>query len=69
MLEKLKATKFNSIQELLNSLFASNLKFAIDKDTKEDLYILNENKVKNQSEHYQVDKDKNGKFYLKEIKV
>ena len=68
MLEKLKATKFNSIQELLNSLFISNLKFVIDKDTKEDIYILNENKSRNQSEHYRVERDKNNKYYLEEKK-
>jgi hypothetical protein len=64
MLNKLKATKFNSIQELVDGLFASGLIFAIDSDTKEDIYILNESKAKNQSERYGIAKDKNNKYYL-----
>jgi hypothetical protein len=66
MLNKLKATKFNSIQELIDTLFASNLVFVIDSETKEDIYILNESKAKNQSEHYGISRDKQGKYYLDE---
>lgn len=66
MLNKVKATKFNSIQELIDTLFASNLVFVIDSETKEDIYILNESKAKNQSEHYGISRDKQGKYYLDE---
>jgi hypothetical protein len=66
MLNKIKATKFNSIQELIDTLFASNLVFVIDSETKEDIYILNESKAKNQSEHYGISRDKQGKYYLDE---
>lgn len=66
MLNKIKATKFNSIQELIDTLFASNLVFVIDSETKEDIYILNESKAKNQSERYGISRDKQGKYYLDE---
>jgi hypothetical protein len=68
MTTQLKAQTFNSIQELVNGLFASKLIFVIDNETKEDIYILNESKTRNQSEHYQVEKTKDNKFKLKEIK-
>lgn len=64
MLAQLKATKFDSIQALIDTLFASNLVFAIDSETKEDIYILNTNKAKNQSERYGISRDKQGKYYL-----
>lgn len=66
MLNKLKATKFNSIQELVDGLFTSGLVFIIDVKTKEDIYIINPEKAKNSSEHYRVSKDKQGKYYLDE---
>lgn len=66
MLAQLKATKFDSIQALIDTLFASNLVFVIDSETKEDIYILNESKAKNQSEHYGISRDKQGKYYLDE---
>ena len=68
MLNKLKATKFNSIQELVNGLFATNLKFVVDCETKEDVYILNEEKTRNQSEHYRVGKTKDNKYQLIQVK-
>ena len=68
MLAKLKATKFDSIQALIDTLFASNLVFVIDNETKEDIYILNQDKAKNQSERYGIAKDKNNKYYLEEKK-
>lgn len=68
MLNKLKATKFNSIQELVDGLFASGLIFIIDKDTKEDIYIINPEKEKNSSEHYRVMKNKDNQYKLEEVK-
>ena len=68
MLEKIKATKFNSVQEIIDTLFASKLVFVIDKETKNDIYILNQNKTRNQSEHYQIKSDKENRYYLNEIK-
>lgn len=68
MLETLKLSKFNSIQELVNALFASKLVFVIDKETKEDIYILNQAKVRNQSEHYVVEQTKDNMYRLKEVK-
>lgn len=68
MLETLKLSKFNSIQELVNALFASKLIFVIDKETKEDIYILNQAKVRNQSEHYVVEQTKDNMYRLKEVK-
>ena len=53
MLNKLKETKFNSIQELVNGLFASELIFMVDSATKEDIYILNEKKLKNKEENFE----------------
>ena len=67
MLNKLKETKFNSIQELVNGLFASELIFMVDSATKEDIYILNEKKLKNKSEHYRVMKTKDNKYQIKEV--
>jgi hypothetical protein len=67
MLAKLKATKFNSIQELVNGLFASELIFMVDSATKEDIYILNEKKLKNKSEHYRVMKNKDNQYQIKEV--
>lgn len=66
MLEKIKATKFDSVQNLIDSLFASKLIFAVDSATKEDIYILNQTKTRNQSERYGIAQDKQGKYYLKE---
>lgn len=66
MLEKIKATKFNSIQELVNGLFATKLVFVIDPETKEDIYVLNPEKTRNQSERYGIAKDKENKYYLKQ---
>lgn len=68
MLETLKLSKFNSIQELVNALFASKLIFVIDKETKEDIYILNQTKVRNQSEHYVVEQTQDNMYRLKEVK-
>lgn len=67
MLNKFKETKFNSIQELVNGLFASELIFMIDSATKEDIYILNEKKLKNKSEHYRVVKNKDNQYQIKEV--
>lgn len=67
MLNKLKETKFNSIQELVNGLFASELIFMVDSATKEDIYILNEKKLKNKSEHYRVMKNKDNQYQIKEV--
>lgn len=67
MLNKLKETKFNSIQELVNGLFASELIFMVDSATKEDIYILNEKKLKNKSEHYRVMKTKDNQYQIKEV--
>lgn len=66
MLNKLKETKFNSIQDLVNGLFASELIFVIDSATKEDIYIINPEKVKNQSEHYRVFKTKDNQYQIKQ---
>ena len=68
MLNKIKATQFNSIQEFVDTLFASRLTFMVDKETKEDIYILNEEKIKNKSEHYRLVKTKNNKFAIVEVK-
>lgn len=68
MLNKIKATQFNSIQELVDGLFQTGLNFAIDFETKEDIYILNEEKTRNQSEHYRVGKTKDNKYKLVEVK-
>ena len=67
MLNKLKETNFNSIQEIVNGLFASELIFMVDSATKEDIYILNEKKLKNKSEHYRVMKTKDNKYQIKEV--
>lgn len=68
MLNKIKATQFNSIQELVTALFASGLTFMVDKETKEDIYILNEEKIKNKSEHYRLVETKKDKFAIVEVK-
>lgn len=67
MLNKLKETKFNSIQELVNGLFASGLIFMVDNETKEDIYILNESKLKNKSEHYRVVKNKDNQYKIEKV--
>jgi hypothetical protein len=68
MLNKLKSTQFNSIQEFVDALFSSGLTFMIDKETKEDIYILNEEKTRNKSEHYHLVKTKKDKFAIVEVK-
>lgn len=68
MLNKIKETEYNSIQDLITELFKSELVFKVDSETKQDIYILNKSKVKNQSEHYQIEKTKKDKYKLKFIK-
>jgi predicted peroxiredoxin len=68
MLNKLKSTQFNSIQEFVDTLFASGLTFMVDKETKEDIYILNEEKTRNKSEHYRLVKTKDNQYKIREAK-
>lgn len=68
MLDAIKKTKYENITQLLNILMSSDIKFKVDPETKQDLYILNEKKLRNQSEHYTIEKDQEGLYRLVEIK-
>ena len=68
MLDAIKKTKYENITQLLNTLMSNDIKFKVDPETKQDLYILNEKKLRNQSEHYTIEKDQDGLYRLVELK-
>ena len=64
-LDNLKTMKFNDPVEILNYFKVRKITHAIDRDTKDRIYVLNSETKRSYT--YLVEEDKDKRFYLKKI--